>query len=460
MSWRVELSPTAVQALRALPRDEQERIAERISHLEDGGMPPATRKADVGATRRATGAAEPVGLPAGDQLLMCVEDAEEERIVVVTIQPSRVPAPRALGTLFTRWMKTMMGGGWMEAVTQDLKYALRSLRKSPGFSTLAALTLALGIGAATALFSVANGVLLAPLPYDDPDEVVTIWATWDNFPDKTWLAVDEFQLIHQETRTLQDAGLYFLAASNFTSVDNPERVGAAGVTPNTFRVLGVEPVVGRVFTWEEAQGSVSPVLIAWEAWQRRWNRDPGVVGSSVEINGSLLPVLGVLPRGFVLPADYGSSSTSEIFFPFYADLESPAPDLGTGGSHGLYGVGRLVEGRTVQDARDDMERIWAQSVEPVGMYTPERRFGIRVFNAKDDVVGTAKGTILLLLGAVGLVLLIACGNVANLPESSGSSSARAPCWRWPAARWGSSWPTSASGRCWPSIPTRCRGRRR
>jgi putative ABC transport system permease protein len=301
----------------------------------------------------------------------------------------------------------------METLLQDLRFAFRSLRKNPGFSSLAVLTLSLGIGAATAIFSVADGVLLEPLPYGNPDEVVTVWASWDNFPDKTWLSVPEFQLFHQENRALEDLALYQRGTATFTSIENPEQVGASVVTPNIFSVLGVLPVEGRTPTWEEARDSVPPVLLGYGAWQRRWDGDPAIVGTNVEIDGTLMTVVGVLPEEFVLPVDYASPSVSEIFFPLYVDVESPAPDLGRGGSHGAYGVGRLRDGQTVADARSDLQRVMAQ-VEPVGLYGPERRFTPRIFAVKDDVVGGAKGTILLLIGAVALVLLIACGNVANL----------------------------------------------
>jgi predicted permease len=311
----------------------------------------------------------------------------------------------------------------METLVQDVRFALRSLRKSSGFSLVAVLTLALGIGAATAIFSVANGVLLKPLPYDQPDQVVTVWASWDNFPEKTWLSVEEFQLFHQENRTLEDIALYTWETATFTSPNNPERVRATVFTPNIFSVLGVQPVVGRVPTWEEARDSVPPVLVSYELWQRRWNGDPGVVGATAEIDGTAMPVAGVLPRGFILPVDYASSSVSEVFFPYYIDVESPAQDPGGGGSHGAYGVGRLRDGVTVDDARSDLTRIMSQ-VEPIGLYSPERRFSPRVFPVKADIVGGARATLLLLMGSVALLLLIACGNVANLLLSRGETRVR------------------------------------
>ncbi|MEQ1855339.1 MAG: ABC transporter permease [Longimicrobiales bacterium] len=301
----------------------------------------------------------------------------------------------------------------MDSMLLDLKFALRSLARSPGFSALAVCTLALGIGAATAVFSVANGVLLRPLPYSEPDEVITVWASWDNFADKTWLSVQEYQLFHQENRALADLALYRIGSAIFTSAEAPEQVGAAFVTPNLFDVLGVQPSPGRAFTWEEARDADAGVLLAHATWLRRYGGDASLVGSTIEVDGRSHTLLGVLPEGFALPLDLAESSSTEVYYPFYVDLESPAPDLGTGGSHGSYGVGRLREGNTVEDARSDLARVMSQ-VTPVGLYSPERRFTPRVFGAEADVVGSARTTLLLLLGAVGLLLLIACGNVANL----------------------------------------------
>jgi predicted permease len=294
-----------------------------------------------------------------------------------------------------------------------VRFALRSLARASGFTVTAVLTLALGIGAATAVFSVANGVLLRPLPYAEPDRVATVWASWDNFPDNTWLSVPEYQLVHQENRTLEDLALYGIGSTNFTSVEAPEQVGSAAVTPNTWELLGVVPTVGRSFTWEEARDGIPGVVLGHGVWMRRYGGDPSIVGESVELNGTMAPVLGVLPEGFALPVDFGATAVAEVYTPYYVDLESPAPDLGGGGSHGSYGIGRLRDGVTVDAARSDFERVMAQ-VTPVGLYSAERRFTLRVFSAESDVVGSARQTILVLLGAVGLVLLIACGNVANL----------------------------------------------
>jgi len=360
-------------------------------------------------------------------MLVCVPDVEGRRVVIVTLRPARAPAGRAvvglLGRLLTRWVGFGQTGGGMGALGQDLGFALRALRKAPGFSTVAVLTLALGIGAATAIFSVADGVLFTPLPYGDPDRVVTVWSSWVNFPDKTWVSVGEYQAWVQDSRSFEDLALYYTGSANFTDPDDPERVGAAGVTPNTFSTLGVHPVLGRAFTWEEARAEAPVVLLGYGVWQRRFDADPGVVGRTVEIDGVSQTILGVLPRGFALPVDYGSPSVSEVFEPVFVDRDAPDPVRTNGGNHGSYVVGRLEPGVTIDEARADLiaqANRWVAD----GSRRAEMQFVPRVYAAKDDIVGTARGTILVLLGAVAFVLLIACGNVANLLLSRSEARGR------------------------------------
>ncbi len=417
--WRVELTESAIAVLRALDTEDRAAIAARIDDLARSGLPPAMRDR---AREQGT-----VGLPVGDHLLVCVEDDAERTLYIVMLGTREAEAPAAtltrLGRRLMGFLNEWMGGDGMGWFAQEIRFAARSLRRSPGFTTVAVLTLALGIGATAAIFSVAYGVILAPLPYEDPEEVATIWASWDNFPDKTWLSVQEFQYFHQENRTFQDMALYSGTTLSFTSVDDPEQVRGSRVTPNLFDVLGVTPQLGRVPTWEEAETGEPVIVLSHDIWQRRYAGDPGIVARDVEINGSLVTVIGVLPEGFRLPADFSSVSPYEVYLPMFVDIESPAPALGSGGSHGSYGVGRLNEGVSVEEALADLERLMA-TVPPEGLYSEERRFAPRVFSAKDDVLGTAQATILVLFGAVAFVLLIACGNVANLLLSRSESRGR------------------------------------
>ena len=407
--WNVELTNAAVDALWSLPRTDRAEIARRIDLLAEHGIPPSLRlDADD---------AGPVALSVGSQVMVCLEDPGERRIYIASLRPQEGPARTTIGGLFRhtlpRWLTEWTGGDGMGSIIQDIRFAVRSLRRSVGFTATAVLTLALGIGATAAIFSVANGVLLSPLPYGESEEVVTIWSSWNNFPDKTWVSVGEFRYYYQNNTALEDIALYNRFSVNFTSVDNPERVGASQITPNTLAVLGVEPLHGRVFTWEEAQDSVPPVLLGYGPFQRRFGGDPDIVGANVEINGQMVPVLGVLPEDFALPVDYGLSSPAEVYYPRYVDLADPTPVPTGGGSHGDYVAARMRPGETPASALADLERI-LDPLRADGTYAPERNFHPRLYAVKADIVGTANSTILVLLGAVGLVLLIACGNVANL----------------------------------------------
>jgi len=315
--WNVELTSAVVAGLRALPREQRRRVAERIDHLAANGLPPGLRD-----ELDETGA---VALPAGERILLCVEDPDEHRVLVVLLRTEqaaiRPTMARMMRHTLPRWLNEWTGGEGMISILQDLKFATRSLRRNPGFAAATVLTLALGIGATAAIFSVANGVLFSPLPYADSDEVVTIWSSWDNFPDKTWVSRQEYTYWYQQNRTLADVALYGRGSVNFTSADNPERVGYATVTWNTFAVLGVEPVLGRTHHAQAGQDSIPDILIGHDLWQRRFGGDPAIVGRRVEIDGDMFPVIGVLPEGFVLPVDYGSASVSEVFFPTYVDID-------------------------------------------------------------------------------------------------------------------------------------------
>ena len=456
--WNVELTSAVVAALRALPREERSEVATRIDLLAEYGLPPSL-SGDSGKT----GA---LGLPVGDHVLTCVEDSAERTIYVLTLRSEQVALGVTLSRLLRhtlpRWLTEWMGGEVMGSIMQDLRFAVRSLRGSPGFTTTAVLTLALGIGATAAIFSVANGVLFSPLPYGESDEVVTIWSSWDNFPDKTWVSEDEYTYWVQQNRTMTDLALDEPFSVNFTSAENPERVGAARVTPNTFSLLGVKPVLGRTHLPLAGQDAIPDILVSSELWQRRFGSNPEIVGQGVEINGSLFTVIGVLPPGFVLPIDFGSTRVSEVFFPIFIDVETPLV-LTEGGNHGSYLVGRLLPGQTVEAARADLVGLIDQ-LRAEGVFTVEANFQPRVYGVKEDIVGTAGNTIVVLLGAVTFVLLIACGNVANLLLSRSevrtrrwryarlsaqaevacydSFLRRAPSWRERVAFWGSSWPRS------------------
>ncbi len=303
--------------------------------------------------------------------------------------------------------------GWM----QDIRFGIRTLIRTPGFTVMAVLTLAIGIGSNAAIFGVVNTVLLQPLPYDDADEVVTIWSSWVGFP-KTWVSQAEYQAYATQVSAFEDVTMWFGTNATFTSPENPERVPAAGAMANLPSVLGIRMSAGRWFTEQETiDYSDSPsevIVLSHEVWRRRYGMDPSVVGRRVEVNGRLREVVGVLPEGFRLTTDYGTPDVSAIFFPYWVPREMPAAYPRGGGSHGMYAAARLRAGVSVEGAKREVDALIARLQAEQGVYPPERQFEALVFAASDDVFGTIRPALLALLGTVAFVLLIACANVANL----------------------------------------------
>jgi putative ABC transport system permease protein len=296
----------------------------------------------------------------------------------------------------------------MDTFLQDIRFGARTLGRNPGFACIAVLTLALGVGANAAIFSVVNAVLLRPLPWSDPDRAVMIWSRWTAF-DKTWVSDGEVNGYRRESRTLSDVGSWGEGQVNLTGDGEPERVPAGSVTANLFTVLGASPIRGRTFTpAEDVPNGPNVVILGHGLWQRRYAGDPAVVGRSIQINGVPYEVVGVMPPDFVLPTDFQNPAPSMLWTP--ARWNSASTDHG---SHGYYAAARLRPGVTVEQARDDLHTL-AQSWTARGLYPPQMQFDTVVLSLREEVVGTVRRAIWLLFGAVGFLLLIACANVANL----------------------------------------------
>ena len=296
----------------------------------------------------------------------------------------------------------------MDTFLQDIRFGARTLGRNPGFACIAVLTLALGVGANAAIFSVVNAVLLRPLPWSDPDRAVMIWSRWSAF-DKTWVSDGEVNGYRRESRTLSDVGAWSEGQVNLTGDGEPERVASAAVTANLFSVLGSSPIRGRMFTAEEAvPNGPNLVILGHGLWQRRYAGDPAIVGRSIQINGMPYEVVGIMPADFVLPTDFQNPAPSMLWT--CAGWDSASTDHG---SHGYYAAARLKPGVTVEQARDDLHTL-AQTWTARGLYPPQMQFDTVVLSLREEVVGTVRRAIWLLFGAVGFLLLIACANVANL----------------------------------------------
>jgi putative ABC transport system permease protein len=296
----------------------------------------------------------------------------------------------------------------METFLQDLKFGVRGLARNPGFAAVAVLTLALGVGANAAIFSVVNAVLLRPLPWSDPARTVMIWSRWTAF-DKTWVSDGEVNDYRRESHTLADVAAWDDGQVNLTGDGEPERIAAGNVTANLFSVLGVMPVKGRVFTpQEDVPNGPDVVLLGYGLWQRRYAADPNVVGRTIQINGRPHEVVGVMPRDFVLPTDFQNPSPTALWLPQQWNAASTDH-----GNHGYFAAARLKPGVTIAQAADDLHAL-AHAWTARGHYPKPMAFDTVVLSLQDEVVGRVRKTIWLLFGAVGFLLVIACANVANL----------------------------------------------
>jgi putative ABC transport system permease protein len=301
----------------------------------------------------------------------------------------------------------------MDRLLQDIRYALRSLRKNPGFALVAVLTLALGIGANSAIFSVINGVLLHPLPFRDADRLAMVWI--DNQPlgiRQDITSYPTYQDWRDQNRVFSDMAAFRPHEVNLTGGFEPERIARTAVTATFFGVLGVEPVRGRGFTAEEEQeGNDRVAVLSHGLWQRRFGGDPGVIGTTVQMNEQEFSVVGIAPRGFGFPAN------TELWIPL-----APSEQVREArGVFWLYTIGRLQPGVTMEMAQTEMSGIAARIGQEYEVFSP---FGVFVQPVRDYLVGDVRTALLVLLGAVAFLLLIASANVANLLLARASARER------------------------------------
>jgi predicted permease len=298
-----------------------------------------------------------------------------------------------------------LGTRLVEAFLQDLRFALRMLRKNPGFTALAVLTLALGIGANTAVFSAVDRLLVRPLPYFEADRLVSIHLTY--------LPTQGYRAFQERSRTV-DLAAFDLPGLNLTGHGEAVRLNASGVSPNFFSVLGVGPMRGRTFEdGETLPGRNRVVVLSHAFWQTRLAGDPSIVGKSIELDGAGYEVVGIMPPDFHFP-----NSGVEVWIPLrYAD-----PDLW---GRWVQMFGRLRPGVTVEQARSEIKALVPQVTKLFPWAMPEGWGSwADVIPTQKQLIGNLRTKLLLLFGAVGLVLLIACANVANLLLARAASRQR------------------------------------
>lgn len=298
----------------------------------------------------------------------------------------------------------------MTGLINDVRQAVRGLLRYPSFTAIAVLTLGLGIGANTAVFTLVDGVLLSPLPFDAPDELVALRHQGRDGADQLPMSDGLFRFYEEQATSVEGIALHSRAVVNLVSDGEPERVAAQVVTPGFFEVLGVAPVLGRTFTDAEGGPDGERVAILSDGfWEQRFGRDPSVLGRSLDVNGRPSRIVGVMPPDFGHP-----DRDARFWLPYRID-----PAQAPLASFGANGIARLAEGSSIDGLDAELRGL----VTRLSDYFPEnggadflRQVGLTpiVLPLHEDVVGDAGRTLWVLLGTVGFVLLIACANVANL----------------------------------------------
>ena len=302
----------------------------------------------------------------------------------------------------------------MDTILQDIKFAARMLVKNAGVTLTAIFTLALGIGANTAIFSVLSAVLLRPLPYPQPEQLVKVWGRFTGIglpKDQMWFSAPELRDLNDLSRSFSEIASATTNSFNMGVRGTPEQLAGAQATPSLFRALGVNAQIGRTFTEDEAQpGHDSVVLLSDGLWQRAFAGDPTVVGRTIQVNSQPMTVVGVLPKGFAYPG----FSQIEMWQPLAFAPSALTPD--NRGNHGFEVVARLKPGVTLAQARAELAGVAKTIIEQNKNY-PYAKFDYTLLANPllDEVVGDEmRGSLWILMGAVGFVLLIACANVASL----------------------------------------------
>ena len=305
-------------------------------------------------------------------------------------------------------------------LAQDAGYALRVMRRSPAFTVVAVLTLALGIGVNSAIFSLVHAVLLQPLPYGDPGRLVAVWNRWDGAP-TAGLSNPELMDYAEQSRALRIAALSS-GAVNLGGGGDPERIAAGFVTTDLLPVLGVSPLLGRGFlAGEEKEGQAPVAILSHGLWRRKFDADPSVIGRVLSVNGEPTEVVGVAPPGFLLPIDFRAGSPAQILLPLTLDRVAARNRRG---GHYLTAVGRLAPGASVEAARAEMDTIVGGLIRQYPDQHKMPHFGVALSPLRTDLLGPSRPVLLVLLGAVALVLLLACANLASLLLARGEGRRR------------------------------------
>ena len=294
----------------------------------------------------------------------------------------------------------------MDSIAKDLRFAIRSLIKRPGFTAITLIALALGIGANTAIFSLVNAVVLQPLPFPEPDRLVWVYGNIRNGGNRASVSPMDFLDFRNQNKTFEQFAASFGVPQpvTLTGSGEPERLQASVVTANFFQAFAVSPALGRAFTLEnEKPGQDRVAVLSYALWQKRFGGDPAIVNKTIVLDGKPSQVIGVMGQDVVFP------EAAELWVPMNFDAE---PEMKLRKAHFLRPIGRLKEGVSLAQAQADTDLIAAQ----LERQYPDSNTGwnLRLIPLREQLVGSSRTTLFILFGAVGFALLIACANVANL----------------------------------------------
>ena len=310
------------------------------------------------------------------------------------------------------------GGGLFETLTQDLRYGVRMLAKHKAFTTVAVITLALGIGANTAIFSVVNELLLRPLPYRDAERVVMLWEVTPEGRHQNTTSRANFRVWRDQSTSYQYVAAFTDQRFNLTGDGEPEELSVQFATPELFKVLGIEPLLGRALLPDDAELTRPPVaVLSYGLWQRRFGGQPSVIGQSITLNSIKFTVIGVMPPNFQFHIKHrsGTGRPAELWTVLPMPVGPGANDIG----RFLSVVARLKDGVTVDHAAAELRTIETRLSDEVPRYN--KNYSVEVLPLREQFFGNVRRPLWLMLGAVGFVLLIACANVANLLLSLATS---------------------------------------
>ena len=309
-------------------------------------------------------------------------------------------------------VRAQRAGAWLETSLRGMRCGLRRLRQSPGFAAVTILTLAVGVGANVAVFSVVEGVLLKPLPYPKPEQLVGVWQRVLT-QSRVELGPSDYFIYRHQSRAFQGLGLYEDDSVSVTGIAEPEQVRALDVTEGVLPVLGIPPMLGRWFSaQDDSPGSPGTVVLGYGFWQRKFGGNRDVIGQSIALDGTLRQIVGVMPKRFHFLAEQDPA----VILPFQLDRNHTYL-----GQFHYYGIARLRPGVSIADADVDLSRLLPTVLRS---FPPPPGYSVELFQKlhprpdlrplKEDVVGDVSNLLWVLMGGIGMVLLIACANVANL----------------------------------------------